>query len=86
VRRREPSWLGLRDAAIPLFTVIARSAATRQSMQWFSFPQRRGHPQGRLVAAGPKPLAMTMDLIRVFSEYYCPLGNLMQINLMQINF
>jgi hypothetical protein len=37
-------------------------------MQWFRDPQRWSHPQGRLDCRGASPLAMTMDLIQVFSE------------------
>jgi hypothetical protein len=37
-------------------------------MQWFRDPRRRSHPQGRLDCRGDSLLAMTMDLIRVFSK------------------
>jgi hypothetical protein len=48
--------------------VMARSAATRQSMRRFRLSLRRGHPQGRLDCHGASPFAMTMDLIQVFSK------------------
>jgi hypothetical protein len=43
----------------PPHLVIARSAATRQSMRRFSFPKRPGNLQGRLDCHGPAALAMT---------------------------
>jgi hypothetical protein len=37
-------------------------------MQWFRDPQCRSHLQSHPDGRGASPLAMTMDLIQVFSE------------------